>query len=221
MLVDHFWKILFILVVGVGCWFWLKYEKGKKLYAGQIEEIAELVDTRGSAAAKDAEQAAERYQKTMALLNSIATKKGDKFAMREVFVAVGEVNESTKPETDALIETFDQSYNYAKSMGLFSPDVIDDTMFRMEDGSAAKIAKGPWKGENAVVGFYLPPAIAENLANHPANRVLLPHSVRIAADHGPITRTMDNRAERLKSSDILDIGTREKIRLNYDFQRKR
>lgn len=221
MLVDHFWKILFILLVGVGCWFWLKHEKGKKLYASQIAEIAELMDTRGSAAAKDAEDAAERYQKTMALLSAIAIKQGEKFAIREIIVEAATLNESTKPETDALVEALDQSYKHAQGMGLFDSEFVDNSMFRMEDGSAAKISKGPWKGENAVIGFFIPPALAEGIATHPANRVLLPHSVRISSEHGPITRTMDNRAERLKSTDILDIGTREKIRNTYDFQRGR
>ena len=94
MLADYFWKVLFAILVGVGCYFWLKSSSAKKTYRIQIAELSELLDMGDDNAPRSDAEAEQRTFKAIAQLRNMELRKGDKFdvtaALEEAASAAGD-----------------------------------------------------------------------------------------------------------------------------------
>jgi hypothetical protein len=88
------------------------------------------------------------------------------------------------------------------------------------DGTSASIISGPWKGEELAVGYYISPNINNTISLHLANRLLLPQSVKLAMQFADITIDVKERADRLKRAEILDVGSYDSIKQQYDTLRE-
>ena len=93
-------------------------------------------------------------------------------------------------------------------------------MWRLEQGSVPVIVSGPWAGETAEIGYYIPPDVNTAAATHMANRIIVPHSVKGAMPSGDLTKNIDDWAERLKNAQVLNLGDREDIKREYKLLQK-
>ncbi len=217
MFVDQFWKILFLALVATGCWFWWKASAKNKVYKVEVASLAEIIDTRPEAAPKTDEEAAGRVYKALALLHSIASRKGEKFELRTALDDASEINGSSPYLADIVADVMEANYKNASAFGLLDDD---DAIWRMEQGSAPKITRGAWEGEPAEVGYHIPPGFNASLATHLANRVLIPQSVKLAMRSSGMTKAIDDWAERMKKVEALTLGDRDEIKREYNALRK-
>jgi hypothetical protein len=216
MFVDNFWKIIFIALIGVGCWFWWGAASAKKLHRVQIAALAELIDISGAYAPKSDKEAAERIFQAVAQLETIALRQKDKFnvsiSVREA-IALTEMDQNV---ADLLSTVIEQNYDAARDLDLLN----DDALFQMEAGSRPKIEKGPWKGQRADVGYWIPPSVNESVAAHLCNRLIMPEGVKGTMAAGVVTREVESRAKRLKGINALDLAATERIQKEYNALRR-
>ena len=77
MLIDQFWKILFVILVATGCWFWWKSNSKKKAYKAQVAELAHLIDVREGALPKTPEKAEVHTFQAVGILLRMAQQGGE------------------------------------------------------------------------------------------------------------------------------------------------
>jgi hypothetical protein len=143
--------------------------------------------------------------------------KGKKFEIREALNGATAINEASHRLADIVSDVAETNYKNAKGFGLLDDD---DAMWRMEQGSAPVIVSGPWAGETAEIGYYIPPDINAAAATHMANRIIVPQSVKAAMPSGDLTKNIDDWAERLKNAQVLNLGDRENIKREYKLLQK-
>ena len=78
MFAENFWKIIFVALVAVGCWFWWKSTAAEKKYQRQIATLATYLDASDSGAPKSEREAHERVFQAVAMMKHIMLTRGKK-----------------------------------------------------------------------------------------------------------------------------------------------
>ncbi|MFP6874473.1 MAG: hypothetical protein VCA55_13315 [Verrucomicrobiales bacterium] len=210
MLLDQFWKIIFVILLCAGFIFWYKYRSGKKNQTLLIDELAELITAEEKTASPIAEKKIrKRFYKSIDILRQIEENMGDKFEINAVISrAIESSGLSGKFPEDAVADTFELNYQQAKGFGLLDDD---DAISRLEQGLTPKIKDGHWAGETAEVGYHIIPSINTSIENHIANRVLLPSSIKELMKLEDFSRRVKSQADRFRRAKILDQGSYDVI----------
>ncbi len=206
MLLDQFWKIIFVILLCTGFTFWWKYRAGKKSQTFLIYELAELITTEEkNASPKAGKKTSERFYKSIDILRQIEENMGDKFEINDVISrAIESSGLSGKFPGNAVADSFELNYQHAKSFGLLDND---DAISRLEQGLTPKIQEGHWAGETAEVGYHIVPSINRSIENHIANRLLLPSSIKELMELEDFSRRVRNKADEFRRAKILDQGS--------------
>lgn len=218
MIAEHFWKVIFIAIFAVGCWFWWKDASAKKLHRQQIAYLAELIDVADGNEPKSDGETTERFFRALAAIEAIEFRQGEKFQLDATIEAANALNDSPSGVKDLLERALVAAYRTAREdLKLFDDD---DAISRLEEGARPKITAGPWAGQWAEAGYYIPPSVEESVANRICNRTLVPESVKGINANGAVTSTMNDWADRMKRAKILDIVAHKRISTEYDLLRK-
>ncbi len=211
MLAENFWKIIFVLLVGVGCWFWFQSASKKKKFERQIAGLAELIDPASVDAPRTAGEAERRTFQTVATLHEIVLRGGDDFNPREAADRAANMIADGKTAT-LLASRLVDNYNTAQELGALT----DDGIFSMIDGAHAKITEGIWEGDYLEAAPIIPvdfdPVLAESLLN----RTLVPESVRNAMAGADLTKLAYDHANSLHRAGVLDLSAYQAIRKEHD-----
>ncbi|MDB4711319.1 hypothetical protein OAF35_01475 [Verrucomicrobiales bacterium] len=217
MIADYFWKIIFTALIIVGFVYWKDWRDQGKEYEGHVAAMAELLDHSDSAKPFNDDEAASRIFQSIYLLQKMEEHKGEKFSIDKIFEEAQEDSNNTKVVNNLLRDAFRQNYKKAKEYGLLEDE---DAMSSLMDGTSTLIISGPWQGEELAVGHYISPNINDAISLHLTNRLLLPQSVKLAMQFADITNDVKERADRLKRAGILDVGSFDSIKQQYDTLRE-
>ncbi len=217
MIADYFWKIIFIALAIVGFVYYKDWRDQGKKYEANVAAIAELLDHSKNAKPFNDGEAVSRTFQCMYFLRKIEEHKGEKFSIDKIFEAAQEDSNNEKVVNNLLRDAFRKNYAIAKEFGVLDNE---DAMSSLMDGTSTLILSGPWKGEELVVGHYISPSINDTISLHLANRLLLPQNVKLAMQFADITNDVKERAERLKRAGILDVGSFDNIKQQYDTLRE-
>ncbi|MDB4721466.1 hypothetical protein OAF65_07095 [Verrucomicrobiales bacterium] len=217
MIADYFWKIIFTALIIVGFVYWKDWRDQSKEYEGHVAAMAELLDHSDSAKPFNDDEAASRIFQSIYLLQKMEEHKGEKFSIDKIFEEAQEDSNNTKVVNNLLRDAFRQNYKKAKEYGLLEDE---DAMSSLMDGTSTLIISGPWQGEELAVGHYISPNINDAISLHLTNRLLLPQSVKLAMQFADITNDVKERADRLKRAGILDVGSFDSIKQQYDTLRE-
>lgn len=213
MLLDQFWKIIFLIILCTGFTFWWKYRAGKKSQNNLIYDLAELITAEEKTASPNAEKKIrERFYKSIDILRQIEENMGDKFIMKEVISRAFEssaLSDKYPPRAvDAVTDSFELNYQHAKSFGLLDND---KAISRLELGLTPEINEGHWTGETAEVGYHIIPSVNSSIEHHIANRLLLPSSIKELMELEDFSRRVRNQADKFRRAKILDQGSFDDI----------
>ena len=217
MIADYFWKIIFTALIIVGFVYWKDWRDQGKEYEGHVAAMAELLDHSDSAKPFNDDEATSRIFQSIYLLQKMEEHKGEKFSIDKIFEEAQEDSNNTKVVNNLLRDAFRQNYKKAKEYGLLEDE---DAMSSLMDGTSTLIISGPWQGEELAVGHYISPNINDTISLHLTNRLLLPQSVKLAMQFADITNDVKERADRLKRAGILDVGSFDSIKQQYDTLRE-
>jgi len=210
MLLDQFWKIIFVIILCAGFTFWWKHRSGKKNQTNLIYDLAELITAEEKTASPKAEKRIrERFYKSIDILRQIEENMGDEFEIQEVISrAIESSGLSDKFPPDEVADSFELSYQHAKSFGLLDND---KAISRLEQGLTPEINEGHWTGETAEVGYHIVPSINSSIEHHIANRLLLPSSIKELMELEDFSRRVRNQADKFRRAKILDQGSFDDI----------
>jgi len=210
MILDQFWKIIFIILLGIGFSFWWKMKKSDKAHSFLIDELGELITTEIQPASPNAEKKTqENFYKSIEIIRQIEEIIGEDFEINQVISDAIEISDA--PESfprHAVADAFETNYDHARNFGLLDDDAA---IARLEQGLKPVIAQGNWIGETAVLGHFIVPSINNSLKNHLANRLLLPESINEMMQLEDYSRRVRNKADEFRRAKILDQGAFDKI----------
>lgn len=206
-------KLLLLAVAAGGGFYWWQQEQNRAEYERQVGAMSTTLD-RGLAnplAASDQSEAL--FLRSMIILSDFRNLKNNGRL---------EADESTFLN-DALTAA---GYNNSQEIGLISRNLRDslNTCMQLQifgDGSGSQalltgqaplIHAGPFKDEPLVIMRRLPPQLAPEMVNHPANFSLVPAPVANMIWPYTVDDSLLNTANSLKQANLLDAASWEAIK---------
>ncbi len=210
MIVDHFWKIVFVLALcGVGVFYWQKREKEAE-EASTINALAVLLVV--DPAARNATETFESnvYRAVAMLHNLIEAGAGDR---NDLVTRAAAANGFEPGRTQQLRYNMQDLLESCEKAGVFD-GMGGRCMARLESGRAPEIPAGPFKGQRLVVAYKVPPIFVEEAAHSFCNVMLVPESARALSDIG-ITADTVNSASALRAAGVISNATYQRINTAY------
>ena len=156
MLVDHFWKLIFALVVGVLCWFWWKDASAKKLHKANIAQLADLIDVTEGNEPKSEQESTERFFQAIAAIDNIRFHEQEDFDLATSLSEAIAISSPPSAVADLLKRSLTDAFNTAdKSLFLLEDD---DARSRLEDGSDRRSSPAPGQDSGQRRDTTSPPA---------------------------------------------------------------
>ena len=205
MIGEHFWKIVFVIGLLVGGYFW--YDNWQKQNASENRMIA-LLDLVGENQAlpdtATIEEAGVPLLKLLVKLHHYEKYENVKDA-RDLLDTVFERAVAEQRIDSTEVDAFRTAIIVNRKLCVEEYGVFDDPegILMMENGRSPKVAKGAFKGDKLLVGHFVSPILAPEAKNAFANLVLTPESVFALQTDDPDS-TVVRAAGRLKQ--IRDIG---------------
>ena len=206
MLLDQFWKVIFLILLCIGFSFWWGFRKSQKTRSFLIDELGELITAKVKPESPKADKRAwERFYKSIDVLRQIEEIMEEKFEINMVVdQALQSAESSGKFPRNAVADSLEINYENAQSFGLLNDDAAIN---RLEQGLAPVITEGHWAGETAVVGYFIVPSINGSIKHHIANLLLLPSSINEMMKLEDFSRRVRNKANDFLRAKILDQGS--------------
>ncbi|MCP4850088.1 MAG: hypothetical protein GY899_19285 [Verrucomicrobiaceae bacterium] len=210
MILDQFWKIIFLILLCIGFSFWWGHRKSQKTKSFLIDELGELITAKVKTDSPKADKRAwERFYKSIDALRQIEEIMGEKFEINMVIQeAIQSSEASEKFPVNAIADSLEINYDNARSFGLLNDDAAIN---RLEQGLTPIITEGHWAGEKAVVGYFIVPSINGSIKQHIANFLLLPSSINEMMQFEDFSRRVRNKANDFLRAKILDQGSFDDI----------
>lgn len=210
MILDQFWKVIFLILLCVGFSFWWQHRKSQKAHQFLINELGELITVEVNPESPTSEKRAqENFYKSIDIIRQIEVIMEEDFEINAVVnQAIQSTEASGKFSGNAVADSFEINYDHAKSFGLLDDDAAIN---RLEQGLSPVIKKGHWTGETAVIGHFIVPSINSSIKNHIANRLLLPDSINEMMKFEDFSRRVRHKADEFRRAKILDQGSFDTI----------
>lgn len=235
-LIDHFWKILFLLGVTVGGWFaYDRYERGNE-WTRVTEGFRSAYDEIQTQPEASDEDSYGKYWRLLALLKEFQINaklehitpvppegvKADDSAttathtkwLLDAVMASGS-GSKRKGDVEAQL-TLVANLQLCEELGVF---LSDKNMTQMLAGRAPVIQEGPFEGDTLAVTQRIPIFAARQIARHPANFTLIPEPAL-----GIVSQDVDAKvrelAQRFRGADILNAESMQQITQMYEAKRR-
>lgn len=234
-LIDHFWKILFLIGVTIGAWLayeryeekndWARFTEGFRTAYDEIRTQPEATD----------EDSFGNYWRLLALLKEYqvnvslehikpippegvtvgddATTSTHTKWMLDAAMASGGGKRKADLEAQATLVANLQA---CEELGIF---LSDKNLTQMLAGRAPVIQAGPFDGDTLAITQRIPIFAARQIARHPANFTLIPESAL-----GIVSQDVDTKvrelAQRFRGADLLTSESMEQITQMYEAKRR-
>ncbi|MED5585277.1 MAG: hypothetical protein VYB61_02890 [Verrucomicrobiota bacterium] len=210
MILDQFWKIIFVILLCIGFSFWWKMKKSQKAHTFLLDELGDLITAVVKPESPNAEKKfRERFYKSIEIIRQIEKILEEDFEINQIISEAIQRSEAPGDfPRNAVADCFETNYEHARSFGLLDDDAA---ITRLEQGLAPVITQGNWAGETAVLGYFIVPSVNDSIKNHIANRLLLPGSINEMMQLEDYSRRVRNKADEFRRAKILDQGSFDEI----------
>lgn len=212
MIGEHFWKIVFVIALLIGGYFWYDNWQKQNESEGRMIAILDLI-AENKALAEDAtvEQAGVPLFKLLVMLHNyekyenVTDLKG---VIDTIFDRAVEEEKLDESEIDAFKAAILTNRQLCDEYGVFDDS---EGIMMMENGRSPKVAKGALKGDKLLIGHLVSPLLAPEAKNSFANLVITPESVIGLQTEDP-DRSVVNAAGRLRQIRAIGPSTLERIK---------
>jgi hypothetical protein len=207
---EHFWKIVFVIVLLVAGYFWYDRWQSKTEGTDRMDQILTLIEeNKNLPASASGKRAGESLYRVLALLRSFEKSSDESLGVMldDMFKKAVEAERLTNDEVPVLDAAINANLKVCRELGVFE----DDGMTMMEAGRPPTIRSGPFSRDKLIIGHLVPPLIAPEAKKHFANLVLTPESV-FALQNEDIDRQIFNRATTLRGIGVVNHGTLARIK---------
>jgi hypothetical protein len=210
MIADHFWKIIFVLILfGVGVFYWQKRAKEAEA-ASTINAFAELL-----VVAPDARDARKEFEgnvyRAVAMIHDLI--EADVGGRNDLVTKAATVNNFESGRAQQLRYSMQELLESGENAGVFD-GMGGRCMARLKSGRAPEIPAGAFKGQRLVVAYKVPPIFVAEAAYSFCNVMLVPESARALSDIGITQGTVDS-ASALRSAGVITHATHQRINTAY------
>ena len=213
MIGDHFWKIVFVIGLLVGGYFyydrWHKQNESEKRMVVMLDLIQENKELPESASV---EQAGVPLFKLMVKIHNYGTyEKVTEFdeLLKSIFKRAVQEERIAESDQEAFMTAILTNRKLCLAYGIFDGS---EGILMMENGRSPKVTKGAFKGEKLIVGHFVPPMLAPEAKNSFANLVLTPESIFALQNEDP-DRGIISAAGQLREIRAIAPGTLERIKV--------
>ncbi|MGK0189134.1 MAG: hypothetical protein ACI9R3_004951 [Verrucomicrobiales bacterium] len=219
MIGEHFWKIVFVIALLVGGYFW--YDNWQKQNESESRMIA-MLDLIGEnkALAEDAsvKEAGVPLLKLLVMLHNYekyenVTNVGQ--LLDTIFKRAVTEERIESSEVDAFKAVIMTNNDLCTQYGVFEDS---EGILMMENGRSPKVTKGALKGDKLIIGHFVSPMLAPEAKNAFANLVITPESVFALQDEIP-DRSVISASGRLRQIRAIGPSTLERIKSSERDQR--
>ena len=198
-------KLILIVLAAAGLFYWWSKQQSTAEYDRQVGALASTLDRRFVSPSTPATQAEAMFLRAMVIFSDYRTllargriRTGEVTYLQDVLAAAGYTSER---EIFFIAQALQSNLTICQQMKIIPEAEGTQALL---DGQAPLIRAGSFKGDTLTIGRQLPPSLAPDLVNHPANYAFVPSSA--AALMWPFTLT-DNTlraAESFKAQGLLE-----------------
>ena len=194
---EHFWKIVFVIVILIGGYFWYDRWQAKNESERRMSQVLQLIEnTKTLPKSASPERAGESLYRVLALLRRFETAGEVTISvlLDDVFNRAVKEGRLTNQEVPALRSALNANLRICEELGVFESDGV--TM--MEAGRAPTIRTGPFAKDKLIIGHLVPPTLAPEARSYFGNLVLTPESV-FALQTDDVDRSIMRQAGNLRA----------------------
>jgi hypothetical protein len=213
MIGEHFWKIVFVIALLVGGYFyydhWHKQNESEKRMIAMLDLIQENKELPENASI---ERAGGPLFKLMVKLQNYGTYENvTDFdgLLNSIFKRAVQEERVAESEQEAFKTAILTNRKLCLAYGVFDDS---EGFLMMENGRSPKVNKGAFKGDKLIVGHFVPPMLAPEAKNSFANLVLTPESIFALQNEDP-DRGIISAAGQLRQIRAIGPSTLERIKV--------
>jgi hypothetical protein len=203
--------LLLLLMIGAGLYYW-RQEQTKSEYQRQVGALSSALDRRYLSPANPAAQSEAMFLRALVILadfRSLVARDrlpaGEDAYLRDALIAAGYV----APGEIALVSrTLKSNLNLCQELKIIGSD---EGVQALLTGQAPIIRTGSFKGDTLVIGRQIPPSLAPELANHPANYALLPSAAATLIWPFTFTDAVMTAITEFSNQGLLDLKTTREL----------
>lgn len=207
MILDHFWKILFVVAIAVAGFFTWKAHSEKRAFDLKASEVAALIDPAVVPRGGSSSKFGEFLYQAVALLHLYELE--DPTSLEKIIDAANELNGVDRDHAEMIRARLLDNLERARDLAVFDDD--ERNLDRMRLGREPTIPKGPWEGEPLAVAWIVSPLLAAGALNDMGNAALVPASVQ-ALSNETVTDAVFNHATKLKNAGVIEESDYQRIR---------
>ncbi len=166
--------LLVLILIGAGIYYW-RQEKTKSEYQRQVGALSSALDRRYLSSANPAAQSEAMFLRALVILadfrSLVAQERlppGEDAYLQDALTTAGYVSSG---EIGLVARSLKTNLTLCQEMKIMGSE---DGVQALLTGQAPVIRTGSFKGDTLVIGRQIPPSLAPEIANHPANYALLP-----------------------------------------------
>ncbi|CAN5242340.1 hypothetical protein BH23VER1_BH23VER1_12320 [soil metagenome] len=207
MILDHFWKMVFILALcAAGIAYYFKNKEVASAHES-LATLASLIDPKTNRPGTPLDEFESNVYRAIATLNlQIAEGRG---SLEEILEQACEASGIPDRRAQQMRSSFRELLDSCRDAKVFDGPGGRNQK-RLEVGRSPKITEGTFRGEHLVVAYKIPPIFAEEAARSFCNVMLVPESARALSDLGLAPDTVVT-ASILRNAGIISPTTFERI----------
>lgn len=209
MVLDHFWKALFVVLILVLGYFWWDKRREANLYEVKATQLGILLDPDLHHSRSDPARFEAAYLQAVAFLEKEERAGVDTEALLEAATARHGLD---RRHVQYIADGFMNAMETCREFGVFDP--AGRNLARMEAGRNPTIEEGPFDGHELVVAPIVSPVLLPDAANDFANAALAPMPVRALEDDVLTSRTYEYLL-RLESAGVVSAADATKAKELY------
>jgi|GEM_PF-3516539 len=216
---NHFWKILFMVILTVAGYFYWQEQKNDKSQNMQVLEFARLISPKLHTEHTSIKTFQSDLFQAMALLhrhrsgNGKITAPSKQTERLQSLIHDANFHNGCKSVRSQLIyRQLKENLKRCEEYGLFEENSAALDM--MATGRSPKVAKGAFKGEKLVVAFNVSPVLAREGRNAISNATIVPESIRALSDE-VVTSKIYSTTQALERAEVIERASWERIQTLY------
>lgn len=210
MISDHFWKILAVLALLIGGFFWYKNYSESRTLSNLSMELAEFIAFTPETIPEDDEEAHSRFLKAIALVYNARESGTDVGLLADGALTHNELKLSGS-RAGMIRKAIFEAEKQGRELGIFNEASIWD----LQDGQKVKITEGPYAGDEIAILRRVPASVAKGAEFFPGNFVLVPESVAAMSQDLVITEDVRNASGVLAAADVISAAEANLIKKHF------
>lgn len=209
MILDNFWKYLFLVVVAVLGFYWWDKNRDERVFEAKVEQLAAFLNPQQFTSDSESKRFEAAFLKAVAYLEKESRAGAD---IDAILAGATERYALEKRHAQYVAECFKNALESCDRFGIF--DLSGRNTVRMEGGRPPTIEDGPYAGHELVVTPIISPLLAPGAANDFANAALVPAPVRAFNDEVLTSKSYEYLL-RLESAGVVSRSDAARIKEFY------